>query len=62
MEEFFSSLPWEAIALGFASVLASVVSAFVPDKYLGIVGKALNALALNVGKAANDPALNQGDE
>jgi len=35
--------------------IASALSAVMPDKF-GAVSKFLNMLALNVGKAKNDPA------
>lgn len=40
------------------SAIASALSACIPDARLGAAAKFLNVLALNVGHAKNDPAVN----
>jgi hypothetical protein len=40
------------------SAFASAISACVPDARLGILAKFINVLALNIGHARNDPAVN----
>jgi hypothetical protein len=45
------------IILGGLSVFCSALSAVVPDPRLGIFAKFVNLLALNVGRATNDPRL-----
>lgn len=40
------------------SALASALSAMIPDARLGAAAKFLNILALNIGHAKNDPAVN----
>lgn len=43
------------------SMVASALSAVIPDARLGAFAKFLNLLALNVGRARNDPAVNGKD-
>lgn len=57
----------ESVAIAVAvlptlSAAASALSACIPDARLGMFAKFLNLLALNVGHARNDPAVNGRDE
>lgn len=59
MDEIAGLIPNGAEIVGFVVALAALISAFVPDsKMPGPIAKILNFLALNVGKAKNDPSVN----
>ena len=59
MDELIEGVKGGPEILAFIVALASLVSAFVPDSKLPApVAKVLNWLALNVGKAKNDPSVN----
>jgi hypothetical protein len=56
MDAIAELIPNGGVILMLIGSIAAVISAFVPDdKMPKVVGKILNALALNVGKAKNDP-------
>jgi hypothetical protein len=56
MNEIAELIPNGGVILMLIGSIAAVVSAFVPDdKMPGWLGKIINVLALNVGKAKNDP-------
>ena len=40
------------------STLCSIISAITPDSKLGKMAPIVNKLALNIGKAKNDPSVN----
>jgi hypothetical protein len=48
---------WQVALAPFLISVCSLVSALIKDK-TGIVMKIVNMIALNVGKASNDPAEN----
>lgn len=55
-----SAVPGGIYIYALLVAIAGIVSAFVKDSSLPpIIAKAINFLALNVGKARNDPALNE---
>lgn len=59
MDEVFALIPNGAEIVAFVVATAALISAFVPDSKLPApVAKVLNFLALNVGKAKNDPTVN----
>lgn len=59
MDELAGLIPNGAEIVAFIVALAALISAFVPDsKMPAPVAKVLNFLALNVGKAKNDPTVN----
>lgn len=54
-----SAVPGGIYIYGLLVMIAGIVSVFVKDSSMpSIVAKAINLLALNVGKAKNDPADN----
>jgi hypothetical protein len=56
MFEIAELIPNGGVIIMLVGAIAAVVSAFVPDdKMPSWLGTILNALALNVGKAKNDP-------
>lgn len=59
MDEIVALIPNGAEIVAFIVATAALISAFVPDsKMPAPVAKVLNFLALNVGKAKNDPGVN----
>lgn len=59
MDEIAALIPHGAEIVAFVVATAALISAFVPDSKLpGPVAAVLNFLALNVGKAKNDPTVN----
>ncbi len=61
MSEIAEAIPHGAEILAVVVAVAALISSVVPDEKLpGPVAKILNYLALNVGKAANDPAKQGG--
>lgn len=62
MAELIEAIPYGPQVAALVVAISALVSAIVPDDKLpGPVAKVLNWLALNVGKAANDPARNGGE-
>lgn len=56
MEELLNQIPYGIEALTLLIAIMGLVSAIVPDRKLpGWLSAAINFLALNVGKAKNDP-------
>ncbi len=56
---FLSVVPGGIYIYGLLAMIAGLVSVFVKDSAMPpLVAKVLNALALNVGKAKNDPSAN----
>lgn len=63
VDEIAAVIPNGAEIVGFVVALFALISAFVPDSKWpggagGIVAKIVNTLAVNVGKAKNDPSVN----
>lgn len=56
MEELLALIPYGGEVVAIIVAVFSLVSAIVPDdKMPAIVSKIMNVLALNVGRAKNDP-------
>ena len=54
-----SAVPGGIYIYGLLAMIAGLVSVFVKDSAMpAVVAKIINALALNVGKAKNDPGAN----
>lgn len=54
-----SAVPGGIYIYGLVAMIASLVSVFVKDSAMpGALAKVINGLALNVGKAKNDPEAN----
>lgn len=54
-----SAVPGGIYIYGLLAMIAGLVSVFVKDSAMpAVVAKVINALALNVGKAKNDPGAN----
>lgn len=54
-----SAVPGGLYIYGLLAMIAGLVSVFVKDSAMpAVVAKVINALALNVGKAKNDPGAN----
>lgn len=59
MDEIAALIPNGGEIVAFVVATAALISAFVPDsKMPAPLAKVLNFLALNVGKAKNDPGVN----
>lgn len=58
MIELLNAIPLGIEIATLLVALASLVSAIVPDSKLGSAAPVFNWIALNVGKAVNDPRQN----
>jgi len=58
MIELLNAIPFGVEIAAFLVALASMISAIVPDSKLGAAAPIFNWIALNVGKAVNDPRQN----
>ena len=58
MIELLNAIPFGVEIAALLIALSSMISAIVPDSKLGAAAPILNWIALNVGKAVNDPRQN----
>ena len=58
MVELLTAIPLGVEIATLLVAVASLVSAIVPDSKLGAAATVLNWIALNVGRAVNDPLEN----
>jgi|TARA_R110000803_G_scaffold83059_1_gene149246 hypothetical protein len=58
MIELLNAIPFGVEIAALLVALASMISAIVPDSKLGAAAPIFNWIALNVGKAVNDPRQN----
>ncbi len=58
MLELLNAIPVGVEVATLLVALASLVSAIVPDSKLGAFAPVLNWIAINVGRAVNDPSEN----
>jgi hypothetical protein len=58
MLELLHGIPLGVEIAALLVAIASLVSAIVPDSKLGVAAPILNWVALNVGRAVNDPVEN----